>query len=151
VFIFCGLLYDAGSISDSIMNNAKRPLGRPRRRWNGNIKMDLRHMGLSDMDCIDLSHDRDHGNEPLDSIRWFASSSVAVQLADTQEGLSSTVYPKISYVFSVDNFADKRRSLGRYVRTRTKATELLLLLFSVNLSCRCGNEPSGFKKHWDIL
>jgi hypothetical protein len=28
----------------------KRPLGRPRRRWEGNIKMDLREIGLGDMD-----------------------------------------------------------------------------------------------------
>jgi hypothetical protein len=27
-----------------------RPLGRPRRKWEGNIKMDLRGIGLSDVD-----------------------------------------------------------------------------------------------------
>jgi hypothetical protein len=36
----------------------KRPLGRPRRRWV-NIKMDLRQIGLDDMDWIDLDQDRD--------------------------------------------------------------------------------------------
>jgi hypothetical protein len=30
----------------------KRPLGRPRRRWMDNIKMDLREIGWDDMDWI---------------------------------------------------------------------------------------------------
>jgi hypothetical protein len=32
----------------------KRPLGRPRRRWVDNIKMDLREIGWDGMDWIDL-------------------------------------------------------------------------------------------------
>jgi hypothetical protein len=38
----------------------KRPLGRPRRRWVDNIKMDLREIVWSCMDCIYLAQDRDH-------------------------------------------------------------------------------------------
>jgi hypothetical protein len=37
----------------------KRPLGRPRHRWEDNIKMDLREIGCGDMDWINLAHDRD--------------------------------------------------------------------------------------------
>ena len=37
----------------------KRPLGRPRRRWDYNIKMDLQEVGCEDMDWIDLDQDRD--------------------------------------------------------------------------------------------
>jgi hypothetical protein len=37
----------------------KRPLGRPRRRWVDNIKMDLREVGWDGMDWIDLAEDRD--------------------------------------------------------------------------------------------
>jgi hypothetical protein len=33
----------------------KRPLGRTRRRWMDNIKMDLREIGWSVMDWIDLA------------------------------------------------------------------------------------------------
>jgi hypothetical protein len=33
----------------------KRPLGRSRRRWENNIKMDLRKIGWGGMDCIDLT------------------------------------------------------------------------------------------------
>jgi hypothetical protein len=37
----------------------KRPLGRPRRRWVYNIKMDLLEIGWGGVDCIDLAQDRD--------------------------------------------------------------------------------------------
>jgi hypothetical protein len=37
----------------------KRPLGRPRRRWVDNIRMDLREIGWGAMDWIDLAEDRD--------------------------------------------------------------------------------------------
>jgi hypothetical protein len=37
----------------------KRPLGRPGRRWEDNIRMDLREIGLGGMDWIDLAQDRD--------------------------------------------------------------------------------------------
>jgi hypothetical protein len=37
----------------------KRPLGRPRRRWEDNIRMDLREIGCGGMDWIDLAQDRD--------------------------------------------------------------------------------------------
>jgi hypothetical protein len=37
----------------------KRPLGRLRRRWVGNIKMDFREIGWSGMDWVDLAQDWD--------------------------------------------------------------------------------------------
>jgi hypothetical protein len=37
----------------------KRPLGRSRHRWMDNIKMDLRDIGWSSMDWINLAQDRD--------------------------------------------------------------------------------------------
>ena len=36
----------------------KRPLGRPRRRWEDNIKMDLQEVGCGGMDWIELAQDR---------------------------------------------------------------------------------------------
>ena len=38
---------------------SKRPLGRPRRRWEDNIKMDLRELGCDPRDWITLAEDRD--------------------------------------------------------------------------------------------
>ena len=37
----------------------KRPLGRLRRRWEDNIKMDLQELGCGGMDWIELAQDRD--------------------------------------------------------------------------------------------
>jgi hypothetical protein len=37
----------------------RRPLGRTRRRWEANIKMDLREIGFGDMDWIHWAQDRD--------------------------------------------------------------------------------------------
>jgi len=37
----------------------KRPLGRPRRRWVDNIRMDLQDMGCGYMDWIGLAQDRE--------------------------------------------------------------------------------------------
>ncbi|KAJ4427892.1 hypothetical protein ANN_23900 [Periplaneta americana] len=49
----------------------KRPLGRPRRRWEDNIKMDLRKVGYDDGDWINLAQDRD---------RWRAYVTAAMNL-----------------------------------------------------------------------
>jgi len=37
----------------------KRPLGRPRHRWEDNIKMDLQEVGCGGMEWIKLAQDRD--------------------------------------------------------------------------------------------
>jgi hypothetical protein len=37
----------------------KRSLGRPRRRWEDNIKIDLQEVGYGGMDWIELAQDRD--------------------------------------------------------------------------------------------
>jgi len=37
----------------------KRPLGRPRRRWEENVKMDLQEVGCEVMAWIDLTQNRD--------------------------------------------------------------------------------------------
>ena len=36
----------------------KRPLGRPRRRWEDNIKMDIQEVGCGDMNWIELVQNR---------------------------------------------------------------------------------------------
>jgi hypothetical protein len=37
----------------------KKPLGRPRSRWEDNIKMDLREIGWDGVDWIEMAQDRD--------------------------------------------------------------------------------------------
>jgi hypothetical protein len=39
--------------------DGKRPLGRSRRKWMSNIKMDLRGIGCDGVDWIDLAQERD--------------------------------------------------------------------------------------------
>jgi hypothetical protein len=50
----------------------KRPLGRPRRKWEDNIKMNLQGVGCGDLEWIELAQDRDKcvsNNEPSGSIQ----------------------------------------------------------------------------------
>jgi len=49
----------------------KRPLGRPRRRWEDNIKMVLQEVGYGGMDWIELAQDRD---------RWWALVKAVMNL-----------------------------------------------------------------------
>ena len=49
----------------------KRPLGRPRRRWVGNIRTDLQEVGCGYVDWIGLDHDRD---------RWLTLVSAVMNL-----------------------------------------------------------------------
>jgi len=42
----------------------RRPLGRPRRRWVDNIRMDLKEVGCVYMDWIGLAQDRDSWRTP---------------------------------------------------------------------------------------
>jgi len=48
----------------------KRPHGRPRRRWESNIKIDLQEVGCEDMDWIELA-DRD---------RWWALMNAVMNI-----------------------------------------------------------------------
>ena len=47
----------------------KRPLGRPRRRWEDNIKMDLQEVGGSCGDWMELSQDRDRWRALVGTVR----------------------------------------------------------------------------------
>jgi hypothetical protein len=49
----------------------RRPLGRPRRRWEDNIKIDLWEIGFVDVDWIRLAQDRD---------RWRALVNTVMNL-----------------------------------------------------------------------
>jgi hypothetical protein len=49
----------------------KRPLGRPRRRWEDNIKLDLREVGISGANWIQLAQDR---------VQWRAFANMVMNL-----------------------------------------------------------------------
>jgi hypothetical protein len=52
----------------------KRQIGRPRRRWEDNIEIDVKEVGWRGMDWIDLAEDRE---------RWLALVNVAMNLKVT--------------------------------------------------------------------
>jgi hypothetical protein len=49
----------------------KKPLGRPRRRWVDNIRMDLVEVGWSDVDWIGMAQDRDKWSAFVNSVLNF--------------------------------------------------------------------------------
>jgi len=52
-------------------SEGKRTIGRPRRRWEDNIKTDVQDVGCGGMDWIEVAHDRD---------RWRALVNVVMNL-----------------------------------------------------------------------
>ena len=47
----------------------KRPLGKTRRRWEDNIKMNIQEVGFGGMDRIDLAQDRDSWRALVSTVR----------------------------------------------------------------------------------
>jgi len=54
-----------------VKSEGKRPLGRPRRRWEDNIKINLHEVGCGDVDWIELAQDR---------YRWRALMNVVMNV-----------------------------------------------------------------------
>jgi hypothetical protein len=49
----------------------KKPLGRPRRRWEDNIKMDLQEVGVDRGNWMELVQDRDRWRALVGAVRDF--------------------------------------------------------------------------------
>jgi len=63
----------------------KNPLGRPRRRWEDNIKMDLQEVGGGCVDWMELARDRDRWRAPVSTVRnlrvnvvWYLDRKKAI-------------------------------------------------------------------------
>ena len=50
---------EGGKVNFILEQEGKRPLGRPRRRWEDNIKMDLEEVGRGCGDWMELARDRE--------------------------------------------------------------------------------------------
>ena len=76
----------------------KRSLGRPRRRWEDNIKVDLREMGCGGMDWIELAQD--------DRNRWRALVNAVINIFEislimkaNEMHYFSDLFDKVLYMF----------------------------------------------------
>ena len=49
----------------------KRPLGRPKHRWEDNIKMDLQEVGCGSMDWIKLAQDRERWQALVNAVMYL--------------------------------------------------------------------------------
>jgi len=49
----------------------KRPLGRPRCRWENNIMIDIQEVGFGVMDWIELAQDRDRWRALVNAVKGF--------------------------------------------------------------------------------
>ena len=49
----------------------KRPLGRPRSRWDDNIKMDFQEVGFWGMDWIELAQGRDRWRALVNAVMYL--------------------------------------------------------------------------------
>ena len=48
-------------------HTGKRPLTRPRRRWEDNIRMDLKEIGINERNWVDSAQDRDYWRALMDA------------------------------------------------------------------------------------
>ena len=71
-----------------------RPLGRPRRRWEDNIKMDLQDVGCGGVDWNELARDRD---------RWQAVVNAVMKLRGSLKCGEFLDYLKIGYLHKKDS------------------------------------------------
>jgi hypothetical protein len=70
----------------------KRSLGRPRRRWVDNIRMDFEEVGWGDVDWIDLAQDRNRWRALVNSVlnRRVKQNNGKQSSGLTTDGLSSS-------------------------------------------------------------
>ena len=72
----------------------KRPLGRPRRRWEDNIKMDLQEVGRGCGDWMELAQDRD---------RWRALVSTVMNFRVPQNAGNFLISCKTSWLLKKES------------------------------------------------
>jgi hypothetical protein len=88
----------------------KRPLGRPRRRWLGNIKMDLVEVEWGDVDWIGLAQDRDRWRALVNLVLnlWVPQTAGKLSSVQTNRDLSSSAQlhgvSQLSFLFLKNDF-----------------------------------------------
>ncbi|KAJ4428441.1 hypothetical protein ANN_24478 [Periplaneta americana] len=105
----------------------KTPFGRPRRRWEDNIKMDLREVGYDDREWINLAQDRD---------QWRAYVRAAMNLRRLDEGETISGIPRCT----IHDWKRNRATLEEYCAST-----------SSNDKRRTLKQPSVFKYDKDLF
>jgi hypothetical protein len=92
----------------------KRPLGRPRRRWEDGIRMDLREIGVGGVDWIRLAQDRD---------RWRA----VVECGDEPSGSCATEF--VNYTLNLGKYTLTSISTKRvhYLSSFVQTTDHIII------------------------
>jgi hypothetical protein len=63
----------------------KRPLGRPRRKWEDNIKMDVQEVGGGRGDWMELTQDRDRWRALLSTVKFHKMGGISWLAAKTDQ------------------------------------------------------------------
>ena len=115
----------------------KRPLGRPRRRWGDNIKMDLQEVGGGCEDWLELAQDRDRWRALVNTvmnlrvpkmrgISWLAAKPVSFSRRTLLHGVSKYISSSSTRNYlpmKMEQSVPKRRHInfGRRGITQKKA------------------------------
>ncbi|KAJ4444290.1 hypothetical protein ANN_06082, partial [Periplaneta americana] len=110
----------------------KRPLERPRRRWEDNIKMDLREVGYDDRDWINLAQDRD---------QWRAYVRAAMNLRVPYKPVRNTG-PTQSLC---DDPLSVLKGAGPQTSNVTTLHPIIMYLYAIKITDTLGGLQ--FKKH----
>ncbi|KAJ4448462.1 hypothetical protein ANN_10478 [Periplaneta americana] len=128
----------------------KRPLGRPRRRWEDNIKMHLREVGYDDREWINLAQDRD---------QWRAYVRAAMNLRQEDRDITYALFCSVLCIMELVLFDeililsveenphvyDKQRA--SYEDEKMKENTWLLIAASLNTDRKapCKADLNNFK------
>ena len=105
-------------------HQGKEPLGRPRRRWEDNIKIDLQEVGGSCGDWMELAQDRDRWWAFVGTVRnlrvpkmrgisWLAAEPVSFSRRTLLHGVSKYDSTSASYSLQSYSFQKDKRGKGR--------------------------------------
>ena len=85
-----------------------RPLGRPRYRWEENIKMDPTETGWNSVDCVNLALDRDKSRAVTNAVtklKVLQNTGNFLTIWGTASFSRKTLFPSVRYNYSTVQFA----------------------------------------------
>ncbi|KAJ4430978.1 hypothetical protein ANN_19571 [Periplaneta americana] len=98
----------------------KRPLGRPRRRWEDNIKMDLREVRYDDREWINLAQDRDQWRAHVRAAMNLRVPAYRVNWKQHVERMLTERWPKAVLHY----YPSGQRSVGRPLKGWLETIEI---------------------------